>query len=373
MAMIAGLGPRMGSMRAPDESLSEKLGRPAPTLDDDHGAAAVSRFVQNSDEMAAALRSQFRRRADVSDKLEGPGEHFERVLEDEVLPRANAIQSLAGHAQRSLPWLLAQARQYIADDSDLVLVLRELLQRKQMPTVTRQRLAALLELLLAQAPPKRLQAGINCALKARLFGRKLALRAGMLRETYRSFLESESDPATHYEDWIALYGHERRSAVLDFIEAALLTDIDALDPSCSRREFGGLLARLGQLKSLRSSEYLFVQHLLGDILVARHNPAETDWLLFLLGLLRWPDELCQLLDAVLGHRLLDVSHADRGALLHRIRLACNRLPLALFGDDQAHARVASLFDDLSDIAYAREAIERHATQLRATTSLCNQG
>lgn len=359
------MGPRAQGMRPPEQTLAEKTPLPGANPDDEATpAAAVSRFAQNSDEMAAALRAQFRRRADVADKLENAGEHFDRVLEDDVVPRANAVQNLAGQAGRSLAWLLAQAREHLPDDSDLVLVLRQLLQRQHLPAATRQRLTAILQSLQAQAAPKRLKAGINCALKARLFGKSMALRPGLLRETYRSFLEQQGDALDSYEDWIALYGFAQRSPVLDFIEAALLCDIDALDPSCSRLEFGALLNLLGQLKTLRSADAGFVLRLVNDDWIAGFNGSEADWLVFLLGLLRWPDELGQLLHDLLGDRLLDTGQAERGALLYQLRLTCAQLPPVLYGDEQAPLRVAAQFERLSGLAQARELIERHAAAAR---------
>ena len=100
--------------------------------DDTSPAASVQRFVENSDEMAASLRSQFRRRGDFGDKFEGLADSFERVLDEDVVPKARQIQSLAKLAERSIEWLLAQARGLFPDDSDLVLVLRQLLQEKVM-------------------------------------------------------------------------------------------------------------------------------------------------------------------------------------------------------------------------------------------------
>lgn len=357
---IQGMGPVALGMRPPDLSLGEKLGSSETFQEDASPAASQSRFVQNSDEMAAALRSQFRRRADLSDKLEGPGEHFERVLDEDVVPRAQAILAMAGDSRQSLQWLLAQARQRFADPSDLLLVLRQLLQRSDLPPATRQRLEALVLQVQAQTPPRRLKAGINCALKARLFGRKMALRPGLLRESYRLFLDGDNDPGSCYEDWISLFGEQHRSPVLDFIEAALLVDIDSLDPSCSRREFGLMLARLGDLKALRSADLLFMQRLLGNALISRHGWPERDWLVCLLGLLRWPDELQQLLDGVFGNSLQAVGSAEQAALLHYVRLACLALPLMLFPDDEALLRISQQFDELTEPLVAREAIERHA-------------
>ena len=328
--------------------------------DDTSPAASVQRFVENSDEMAASLRSQFRRRGDFGDKFEGLADSFERVLDEDVVPKARQIQSLAKLAERSIEWLLAQARGLFPDDSDLVLVLRQLLQEKVMAEATRRRLEALLNQVLVQSPPKRLKAGINSALKAKMFGKALALRAALLRDTYRSFLESEVGPVESYEDWIALYGYQHRGPVLDFIEAALLTDINAQDPSCSRDEFGQLLKKLGDLKRLRSVDVVFIRRLLVHELVCQHNASEPDWLVFLLGLLQFPDELDPLLSGLFGEHLLLVEHHERAQLLQLLRLACLALPLELFGDDEALARIAAQFPHLADLVFAHETIERHA-------------
>lgn len=360
MTTIGAIGHRSPGMGPLRESLNEQWTRQADAADEETSAAAVlNRFVQSSDEMAASLRSQFRRRGDMGDKLEGLADRFERVLEEDALPKAMQIFSVARQPGVSIDWLLQQARGLFPDDSDLVLVLRELLRRQEMPVVARQRLEQMLQQVIEQAPPKRLKAGINCALKARLFGRKLALKASMMRETYRAFLETDDDPVGCYEDWIALYGEGHRADVLDFVEAALLTDIDALDPSCSRSEFGQLLQRLGQLMCLRSAEVLFVQRLCGDALVRRHNDDPMQWLTFLLGILRGPDQLDPLLAATLSQPLLLSTHGDRCAVLQMVRLACLSLPLALFRDDQALMQLAEQFSRLASTALRQEAIERH--------------
>ncbi|TKK37727.1 YopN family type III secretion system gatekeeper subunit [Pseudomonas fluorescens] len=336
--------------------------------DDNSHAANVQRFVENSDEMAAALRSQFRRRGDFGDKFEGVSESFERVLGEDVIPKARQIQGLAKLGERSIEWLLAQARQLFPDDSDLVLVLRELLRAKVMADATRQRLEAVLKQVVAQSPPKRLKAGINSALKAKMFGKALALRAALMRDTYRAFLESEGGATESYEDWVSIYGYQHRGSVLEFIEAALLTDIDAQDPSCSRDEFGQLLKKLGDLKRLRTTDALFIQRLLGDELICRHSPDEPDWLIFLLGLLQFPDELEQLLHGVFGGRLILVEHSERAQLLQLLRMTCLALPLELFGDDDALQKVANQFTHLADLVFAHESVEKHAALVRRFTS-----
>ncbi|OPA97809.1 type III secretion system gatekeeper subunit SctW [Pseudomonas synxantha] len=348
---------------------NEAKAMPGEVLESDTSPAAnLQQFVENSDEMAASLRSQFRRRGDFGNKFEGLSDSFERVLDEDVVPKAKQVMSIAKLGDRSIEWLLAQTRGLFPDDSDLVLVLRELLRGKAMAETTRQRLETLLEQVLAQSPPKRLKAGINSALKAKMFGKALALNASLMRDTYRSFLESESSASESYEDWVAIYGYQHRSAVLEFIEAALLTDIDAQDPSCSRDEFGQLLKKLGELKRLRSVDSTFIKRLLDDELLCRHNGNEPDWLMFLLGLLQFPDELDQLLRDVLGDRLLLVEHTERAQLVQFLRLVCLALPEELFSSEGALLRVAEQFTRLGDVVYAHETIARHTALVKGFTS-----
>lgn len=366
MATIGGISSRMQLTRAQQNNQAPvKYEEPA---DDATPAAAVAQFVENSDEIASHLLGSFRRRGDFGNKFEGLADRFERVLEEDVAPKASQVQKLAQLPDRSIEWLLAQARGLFPDDSDLVLVLRELLRARDLANAPRQRLETLLQQVLSQAAPKRLKAGINSALKAKMFGKALMLRASLMRDTYRSFLESEEGAAQSYEDWITLYGHQHRGSVLEFIEAALLTDVDAQDPSCSREEFGQLLKKLGELKRLRSADVIFIQRLLDDELVRRHNASEPDWLVFLLGLLKYPDELEQFLHGVFGDQLLLVDHGERGQLLQFLRLTCLSLPVSLFVDEESLQRVAEQFTHLADLVFAHETIQRHAALVGRSNS-----
>jgi type III secretion system protein len=336
---------------------------PQPPIDaeaapDDSATAAVAqRLVQISDELSAAL-TQFRSRRLFELKSDALTDSFERVLEDDTVPKAHQVLSLARLAEKPVDWLLQMARSLFPDDSDLALVLRALLRRKSLEARTRQRLKTLLQAVVAQASPKRMNAGINAALKARMFGKSMAVRAGLLRETYRDFLESDDGPLSCYQDWIALYGPSQRQVVLAFIEAALLTDINAQDPSCSRAEFGQLLSRVNDLKCLRSADDLFIGALLGDAIVCQHNPHEADWLVFLFGVLTYPDELDQLLLAALGEGVLLSAHRERSTVLQTVRRFSLQLPLPLFADEDAPQRLATQFTRLADVAYAHECIDQ---------------
>lgn len=353
------LGGRAAQARLNAEKAAE---HPQPPVDaeapeDSATAAVAQRLVQISDELSAAL-TQFRGRRLFELKSEAMTDTFERVLEDDTVPKARQVLSLARLADKPVAWLLQMARSLFPDDSDLALVLRALLRRKNLETLTRQRLETLLQTVVAQASPKRLNAGINAALKARMFGKSLAVRAGLLRESYRDFLESDEGPLSCYQDWIALYGPSQRQGVLAFIEAALLTDISAQDPSCSRVEFGQLLARVTDLKRLRSADEQFIGAVLGDAVICRHNPEESDWLVFFFGVLTYPDDLDQLLLGALGEQVLLSAHRERSILLQTLRRLSLRLPLPLFADEEAPQRLATQFTRLADVAYAHECIDQ---------------
>lgn len=61
--------------------------------EDSSPGAEVQKFVQSTDEMSAAL-AQFRNRRDYEKKSSNLSNSFERVLEDEALPKAKQILKL---------------------------------------------------------------------------------------------------------------------------------------------------------------------------------------------------------------------------------------------------------------------------------------
>lgn len=321
-------------------------------------AAQLQNFIDASDNMAT-LMGQFRSRRDFDKKADETGSQFAQVLDDDGAAKAKALIRVVKSSELSTGELLQQARSLFPDVSDLVLVLRELLRQRQLDAIVRARLEAALRQAEKdeQASPRAMKAGINIALKARLFGAKLALSASLLRASYREFLESEDSEVAIYEEWIMAYGHGRRAIVLEFLENALVADMLAQDPSCSRIEFGNLLGKLNQLKLLRSTEALFIAGLLADAVVAAHNGDESDWLVFLLALLQSPHELDALLMGVVGASLLPASHNVRAAVVQSVRHACSVLPNALLTDEDA-AQLWHRFDALTEIVYGHELAAR---------------
>ncbi|ECG6342598.1 type III secretion system gatekeeper InvE [Salmonella enterica subsp. enterica serovar Chester] len=328
--------------------------------EDSSPGAEVQKFVQSTDEMSAAL-AQFRNRRDYEKKSSNLSNSFERVLEDEALPKAKQILKLISVHGGALEDFLRQARSLFPDPSDLVLVLRELLRRKDLEEIVRKKLESLLKHVEEQTDPKTLKAGINCALKARLFGKTLSLKPGLLRASYRQFIQSESHEVEIYSDWIASYGYQRRLVVLDFIEGSLLTDIDANDASCSRLEFGQLLRRLTQLKMLRSADLLFVSTLLSYSFTKAFNAEESSWLLLMLSLLQQPHEVDSLLADIIGLNALLLSHKEHASFLQIFYQVCKAIPSSLFYEEYWQEELLMALRSMTDIAYKHEMAEQRRT------------
>jgi type III secretion protein W len=262
----------------------------------------------------------------------------------------------------SIDTLLARARSLFPDDSDLVLVLRELLRRKQLSAIQRRRLEQLLEKVVSQADPKHLKAGLNCALKARLFGAALGLQPQLLRQTYRRFLCSDGRAIDDYQDWIASYGYRVRHQVLAFVEESLGCDIRAEDPSCSHVEFGYLLEHMRKLHQLRTVDREFVGGLMARRLVPPREEQEADWLLLLCALVARGAEPEEVVREALDACLLE-THAQRSTWLDGVRSACKRLPPEVFLRPAEESAQAEIIRDEIQAAFARLLDRSYAAEL----------
>ncbi|EHL5992585.1 type III secretion system gatekeeper subunit SctW [Escherichia coli] len=295
--------------------------------------AEVQRFIQSTDEMSAVM-AQFRHRRDYEKKADSLADSFERVLDDDVLPKARQILQIIRSQNVSAEKLLSYIREFFSDDSDLVLVLRELLKRHAADPVVEKRLSSVLQEAQAQAEPRQLKAGINCALKARLFGKTLMLRPGLLRATYRQFIRSHEPESELYADWISSYGYRRRYAILDYIEEALLADISARVASSSCSEFGYLLGRLSQIKRLRSADILFVRRLAECLSGSQPAEDEALWVLLMLALLQHPEEVDAILTETVGQKMWLLDAREQSIFLQALYMACKSLPASLFDEEQ---------------------------------------
>jgi type III secretion protein W len=339
-------------------------------VDDGTPAALQQKYVDMADDMAS-VATQFRNRREFEKKGAVPDENFDRVLEEDVYPKGQKLTAVTAAQNVSLENMMLQARSLFPDDSDLFLVLKELLRRKQLSQIQRNTLTAMLNTVTREADPRALKAGVNCALKARIFGASLGLKAIRLRQTYRRFLESDRTPLEEYEDWIACYGYQVRHVVSDFIQESLATDIRAEDPSCSLMEFGNLLVYMRKLQMLRTADREFVMALLKRKLFPLNmgcrsdvDQEEKDWLFLLFGLIRediHPEDLLR--DAL--EQCNFKTHMARSVWINAVRAAYKRLPSELFSEklDQRenadeNSIVMSVFEKLIHKSYSAELHEQ---------------
>ena len=326
-------------------------------LDEQTPADLQQKLIDMADDMAS-VATQFRNRRELEQKGSLLSENFERVLDDDVVPKAKKLIEILSVKNSHIDILMDQARAFFPDDSDLYLVLKELLKRKELSQIQRTRLEALLAKVEEKVDLKMLKAGINCALKARLFGATLALKASFLRQTYRRFLEENNHPVGDYEEWIASYGYKERYTVLNFMEESLRIDIQSENPSCDLLEFSNLGAHMMKLRLLRTADKEFVISLLAKKLVIPHHEEEADWLLLLCRMVRNQTPMSELLNQTFGPLCIPQSSRERSILFNAVRTAYKQLPDVLFQNNRELSDALAAFDHKIDLTYAAELLEQ---------------
>ncbi|AJY38915.1 type III secretion system gatekeeper subunit SctW [Burkholderia humptydooensis] len=328
------------------------------------GAAGVDAQLAELDGEAANAAAQFGRfRA--SERKGRRSDDLERILDtdaDEKLDELAALlgrQSLPdGRATRGradLAALLRDARERFRDESDLLLALRELRRRRRLDGESVDVVERAIEELLAGDGNKRIKAGINAALKAKVFGARMQLDPRRLRELYRQFLEFDGSYLVVYEDWIEQFGAGRRKRILDYVSAALSYDMQSHDPSCGcAAEFGPLLGTLHHARLLASADELFVGRLLDDALARDCGLTEARALATMLGGLQRPFSVADVLLRTLGDLLEPLAAERRSQLLQLALRAFAGVPIALYGDADARRAALGALEELIGATYARE-------------------
>lgn len=316
----------------------------------EHHANAALKSIEMADDMAA-IAAQFRSRRELEKKTTATAEGLDRVLDEQVDAKVLKLQQASAVREPSMRSLLAQARSLFPDESDLFLVLAELGRRGQLSRVQRERIGLLQQQVAHEANQRDLRGGIHCALKAKLFGTTLSVKASLLRQSYRRFLTASRDPVDHYEDWIAAYGYQARHTVLEFIQQSLACDIRASDPSCSLAEFGNLLGQMNSLRLMRSADIEFVGGLSARHLVNNAEP-EAYWILGLCALLHPQNDPVGVLVALMQEGEVGTASA-RTQWLNAVRAACKRLPEGLRSDGALDALLVTL-DDMATAYHAAE-------------------
>ena len=293
---------------------------------DDASDSAVdlkNNFLNSLDEISSYI-AQIRNRRDIekrNDFFSDPG--LDYVLDEEAHEKIEHLTRIVkSEAKGDARLLLSHARAFFEDPSCLIMALRVLLRRMSLFRAEAETISDALEEAEEESEAKTTKAGINIALKARLYGRKLRLSPASVRTAYRDFLQSEEHELSLYEKWVVFYGPERRHILIDFMEKALLTDIEASDPSCNDAEFGYLINRLSQIKLIRSVDLSFINKIKENSVARQYSDEENKWILFLILVLTDPDEVYKALKDVGGITFAAADARGKALFIQSVYTCC---------------------------------------------------
>ena len=319
----------------------------------DYPAGKEARFLQATDEMSAAL-TQFMKKKIYEEQLANFLDGEEYVLEDQPIEKTDKVMEALKAATTHDYEVYSFAKKLFPDESDLVVVLRAILRKKQISENVRLNAEALLKKVNQETTKKFINSGINSALKAKLFGQALSLNPKLLRASYRQFLMAEDDAVDTYVEWIGSYGYQNRMLVTKFIKETLFSDINALDASCSSLEFGMFLNKLSQLLSLQSAEALFLKTLMNNPIIKKFISAEDYWIFFLISLIKFPETAEELLKNALVTLPADANYKDKTLLLKAIYSGCTNLPFSLFINNEQLLEIRECCKQAIKVTFAAE-------------------
>ncbi len=349
---------RQARQRGADNSLEASATRSAEKATDagqqteEEGGILPRNLLDTVDELSA-LVTQIRNRRDMERRtalLTDSG--TDAILDEDADEKLDALMRVLRVEARGRPALLLQeAQRRFADSSCLIAALRVLLKRCKAHPQELEDVSEALAQAEAACEEKPTRAGLNVALKARIFGRKLHMTPASVRQAYRDFIQSDENELTLYRRWLTSYGTDRRHVLIDFIEAALLTDMDAYQPSCNIVEFGDLYGRLTQVKVIRTCDVSFVRLISGETFIQILNKPEEEWLLFLMRALDNPQALYDALQDVAGEFLRVASVIEVSQLLQWLLIELKKMPLTIFHNQQDRdALLENFFNLQQDLA-----------------------
>ncbi|MDR6092741.1 type III secretion system gatekeeper subunit SctW [Stenotrophomonas sp. SORGH_AS_0321] len=297
-----------------------------------HQPSVLHQALAMSDDLAGLVSSMRRNRARGADEGSPVTQAWhEHVLDPKGPEKLAALRlQLDQLPSVDLATLRGLLSALFPDPSDAVAVLRTLRSGAELEELA-EVLDALEQELMDGGPAQGMavRAGLNVALKARLHANRLAASPAQLRQSYREFLDV-GEPLESYEEWIALYGFERRSRVVDFIEHAMAADMYALDPSCSRIEFGQLLQRVRQLTTIRSADHLLLACCWDAVMMPRIGVTQPALLSALFALVRQGGGLRSLFDSVFQQVTYALDAADKVRFAQNLRRFLKAVPHGLW-------------------------------------------
>jgi type III secretion protein W len=314
----------------------------------------IASWLTDVERDAASMVAQFRPfRA--SARRVRRSEDLERILDSDAEEKLGELDMLFTGGKFALATLMKEARHRFRDGSDLMLALRELRRRRYVDGGEVDGVEQAIEALVDSGEGRQIKAGINVALKAKVFGARMRIDPSMLRELYRQFLDFDGPCLVIYQDWIDRFGVTNRKRILDYVGVALMCDMQSLDPSCNcAAEFGPLIDTLSWTRMLSSADDVFVGRILEDALMRECKFTEACALATLLGGLQRPFAMTEVMLGALGDVLRPLSAGRRSQLLQFVLRGFASVPIPLFGDGEGRTVILTAIEAMIGRMYRRE-------------------
>lgn len=331
-----------------------------PASTQPRGPGVLQVALSMNDDLAMKMSAHRMRRGEATPDAPATSPWVERVLDEEG-PRkvADVKATLRGQRNPSPGDVRLLLATLFPDPSDQVAVLRALLDDEtleELHEVLNRTLEQMLAEQTADGSRKRVAAGVNVAITARLAAQGASLSAVLLRDCYRDFLDRNADPITQYELWVDVFGYGQRQAVVDFIGRGLIVDLYSLDPSCSVDEFGPVLRAVSKLRALRAADAVIARDFWDARLMARLGVAEAAFLKSILRIVREGKGWSDLFDVLLSRTALLCTLEDSMLLAQRFRRALRGFPNQLWATPGKLDTALAELEELVDATLARETL-----------------
>ncbi|WP_239505408.1 type III secretion system gatekeeper subunit SctW [Proteus vulgaris] len=193
-----------------------------------------NQLIEISDDMSMVATLFSQRFGQSLDKKANRGQSTLYIAEEGADKKLDKVMIIFRKSGRSLQELLQYLRKMFPDESDLVMVLRELLRKKKLGAQLDAEIENEINHLLEGENGKQIRAGINIALQAKTFAKLLSLNASTLRNLYRSYINLDLEPIYFFKMWMEEYDIKQCTIILSFLTQSLICDMQSLMPSCSQ-------------------------------------------------------------------------------------------------------------------------------------------
>lgn len=330
------------------------------------GPSVLHVAMSMHDDLAMKMSAHRTRRGEPQAGATGTSTWVERVLDEEGPKKIEDIKA-ALKAQRyptreDVRQLLTQL---FPDPSDQVAVLRALLDDEtleELHELLEQTLEHMLAEQAANGSRKRVAAGLNVAVAARLAAQGAKLSPVLLRDCYRNFLAEPRDPIEQYEVWVDVFGFAHRQVVVDFMGKAVIADLYSLDPSGSALEFRPLLDSVAELRVLRAADAVVARECWNPRLMKRIGVEEAVFARRILRILRAGKGWKDLFETLLSRTALVCTPADVSLLAQAFRRALRAFPVQLWRSEDDLASAQEELEELVDATLARETLRTNTSK-----------